>query len=181
MPPGLDVEHGVVVKAPAAEHIDVQQFAAAATVVAGVTGELVVVAVLVHSGRRVVIVLAVVDVVVEGTAAHHGAVVVLAQDHFRQRTHAVGGQAATVEVAVGIVGVDRQQAIALTASAHTDAVAGGHRPVDGRAVVELDRVTGPYGRGQQRNGRRETADLKCARTADREVIVVLVDHTDSPQ
>ncbi|MNL05675.1 hypothetical protein D3C87_1262860 [compost metagenome] len=159
VPPGLDVQHGVVVKAPAAEHIGIQQFAATAAVVAGVTGELIVAAAFVHGGGRIVIVLAVVDVIVEGTAAYHGAVVVLAQDHFAQRAHAVGGEAATIEVAVGIVGVDRQQAIALTASAHTDAVAGGHRPIHGRAVVELERITGPHRCGHQRNGCRQAADL----------------------
>ena len=51
MPTGFDIEHGVVFKAPAAEHIGVEQARAPATVVAGIAGELVVVTVLVDGGR----------------------------------------------------------------------------------------------------------------------------------
>ncbi|MNH06381.1 hypothetical protein D3C79_657450 [compost metagenome] len=180
MPSGLGVQRRAVVETPTAEHIGVEQARAAAAVVAGVAGELVVVTVLVHGGRRVVVVLAVVHVVVEGTGAHHRAVVVHAQDHLAQRANAVGGQAALVEVAVGVIGVDPEQAVTGLAQAHADAVAGGHRPVDGRTVVELDGFPRPGWRGGQRDGRRQAGRLDTAGSEASTVIVVLVDHTDSP-
>jgi len=180
MPPGLDVEHGVVVEAPAAEHIGVQQTGAAAAVVAGVAGEFVVVAALVYRGRRIVVVALVVDIVVEGAGTHHGAVVVFAQDHLAQRADAVGGEAAAVEVAVGVVGIDPHQPVALLAQAYADAIAGGHRPVDGSAVVELDGFAGQRrGRGQG-HGRRQSGQPQPVRAKAMRFLVVVIDHTDSP-
>ncbi|MNH08800.1 hypothetical protein D3C79_682320 [compost metagenome] len=51
MPTGLHIEHRTIVKAPAAEHISIEELAAPAAVILGVAGELVVVAGLVDRAR----------------------------------------------------------------------------------------------------------------------------------
>ena len=180
MPPGLDVEHGVVLKPPAAKHVGVQQPRAPAAVSAGVAGERVIAAVFVDGTRGVVVVVAVVHIVIESTGPHHGTVVVFAQDHLAQRADPVGGQAVLVEVAVRVIRVDAHQAIAGGAQAHADAITGGHRPIQGRAIVKLDGLTGPQRAGEQRDGGGQACDLNRVRAQPRTFIVVFINHTASP-
>ena len=173
MSTGLDVEHRVVVKAPAAKHIGIEQACAPATVVAGLAGKFVVIAGFVDRAGRIVVVFAVVDIVVEGTGAHHGAVVVFTQNHLAQCAHPVGGQAVLIEVAVRVIGVNAHQAIARITQAHADAIAGGDRPIDGCPVVEFNRLSRPRRTGYQRHGDCQAGELEA-------FIVVFIDHTGSP-
>ncbi|MNO64651.1 hypothetical protein D3C76_553860 [compost metagenome] len=168
---------------PAAEHVGVEETAAAAAVVLGIAGEFVVVAALVHRGRRIVVVLLVVDVVVEGTGAQHRTVVVLAHDHLGQGADLVGGQAVLVEVAVAVVGVAvGGQLPGRLVHAHANAVAGGEVPVQRGAIVEIDGIP------RQRAGRVD-GQCHCSSKAgqrpqappgnSRQGVVVIV-HPHSP-
>ena len=177
MPPGLDVKHGVVFKTPAAKHISVEQARAATAVILGVAGEFVVAPGFVDRRRRVVVVGAVIHIVVKGTGAHYGTVVVLAQDHLAQCAHTVGGEAVLIKVTVRVIDVDPHQPAAGVPQTHADAITGGHRPVDGRAVFKLNSVPCPHRAGDQRNGNRQAGDLK---TVPKTFIVIFIDHSASP-
>ncbi|MNE04352.1 hypothetical protein D3C80_968790 [compost metagenome] len=178
--PRLDVEHRIVVETPAAEHVGIEELAAATAVVLGVAGELVVGTGLVHRRRRVVVVGLVIDVIVERTAAQYRTVVVLANDHFGQGADAVGDQAALVEVAVAVIAVEGQQLAVLIGQAHTDAVAGGQGPVDGGAVLEFDGFARPGRGANQCDGNRQARNLKALQARASTIFVVLIDHTASP-
>ncbi|MNY15691.1 hypothetical protein D3C86_1489170 [compost metagenome] len=180
MAPRLDVEHRIVVETPAAEHVGIEELAAATAVVLGVAGELVVGTGLVHRRRRVVVVGLVIDVIVERTAAQYRTVVVLANDHFGQGADAVGDQAALVEVAVAVVHVDGQRAVdqglVLILHAHAHAVAGGERPVEGGAVVELDGFARVGGAAGQRHGSGKAEEREALGNQILATTVVLIVH-----
>ncbi|MNM75284.1 hypothetical protein D3C81_870670 [compost metagenome] len=176
---GLDVEALPALAAPAAEHVGVEDAAAATTEAPRIVGELVVGAELVHPARGVVVVGLVVDIVVEGAGAQHRAVVVLAQDQLGQRAEAVGDQAALVEVAIAVVAVEGQRAVdqrlVLILHAHAHAVAGGEGPVEARAVVELDGLAsmgGAAGHGH-RGGQTEEREALDYQTLATKIVVIV--------
>ncbi|MCY1452981.1 hypothetical protein D9M71_699470 [compost metagenome] len=121
-----------------------------------------------------------IDVVVEGAGAQHRAIVVLLQDQFGQRADTVGDQATLVEVAVAVVHVDGQRAVdqglVLILHAHAHAVAGGERPVEGGAVVELDGFARVGGAAGQRHGSGKAEEREALGNQILATTVVLIVH-----
>lgn len=79
-----------------------------------------------------------------------------------------------IKVAVRIIGVNPHQPTAGVAQARADAVAGGHRPVNGGAIFKFNGIPGPQRAADQCHGNGQATGLNTSGRSPRHLLLFLL-------